>query len=51
MRLTGDQKNWRKNFEKKIQKIRIFFSIFSSRGTVEENTWHIEVILLFLSLS
>ena len=39
MRLHGDQKN----FEKK-------FRIFPLAGTVEENTWHFEVLLLFLSL-
>ena len=27
-----------------------FFSIVPHAGTVEENTWHIEVLLLFLSL-
>ena len=35
---------------KKISKIRIFFQFFPHAGTVEENTWHIEVLLLFLSL-
>ena len=45
MRLTGDQKNL-KNFKKN----RNFFSIFPQTGTVEENTWHFEVLLLFLSL-
>ena len=29
---------------------RIFFSIFPQTGTVEENTSHFEVLLLFLSL-
>ena len=43
MRLPGDQKK----FEKKI---RIFLQFFSQAGTVEENTWHFEVLLLFLSL-
>ena len=45
MRLTEDQKN-----QKKIQKKIIFFLVFSHVGFVEENTWHIEVLLLFLSL-
>ena len=44
--LTGDQKH----FEKKIAKIRIFFNFFPHAGTVEENTCHFEVLLLFLSL-
>ena len=42
MRHTGDQK--------KIKKVRIFFQFFPHAGTVEENTWHFEVLLLFLSL-
>ena len=46
MRLTGDQKF----FWKFSKKIGIFFSIFSQTGTVEEKTWHFEVLLLFLSL-
>ena len=37
MRLTGDQKNFNENFEKKIQ-FGIFFHIFPHAGTVEENT-------------
>ena len=45
MRLTGDQK-----ISKKIQKKSDFFLIFPHAGTVEENTWHFEVLLLFLSL-
>ena len=28
----------------------IFFQFFPQAGTVENNTWHIEVLLLFLSL-
>ena len=41
----------KKNFEKKSEKkIRIFFQFFPHAGTVEENTWHFEVLLLFLSL-
>ena len=39
-----------KKIWKKIQKNRNFFSIFPQTGTVEENTWHFEVLLLFLSL-
>ena len=35
---------------KKIKKVRIFFQFFPHAGTVEENTWHFEVLLLFLSL-
>ena len=35
-----------KNFEKNSG----FFKIFPHAGTVEENTWHFEVLLLFLSL-
>ena len=38
-----------KNFEKKFKKIRNFLS-FPHAGTVEENTSHFEVLLLFLSL-
>ena len=45
MRLTGDQK-----ISKKMQKKFGFFKIFPHAGTVEENTWHFEVLLLFLSL-
>ena len=45
MRLTGDQKISKKNFKKN----RIFLS-FPHAGTVEENTSHFEVLLLFLSL-
>ena len=41
----------RKKIEKKFRKkIRIFFQFFPHAGTVEENTSHIEVLLLFLSL-
>ena len=37
--------------KKKIRnKISDFFSIFPHAGTVEENTWHFEVLLPFLSL-
>ena len=46
MRLTEDQKKIKKNFKKNL----IFFLVFSHVGFVEENTWHIEVLLLFLSL-
>ena len=36
---------------KKIQIISgIFFNFFPHAGTLEENTWHFEVLLLFLSL-
>ena len=42
MRLTEDQKN-----SKNFQKNNLFFPHV---GFVEENTWHIEVLLLFLSL-
>ena len=45
MRLTEDQKKLKKKFEKKSD----FFSIFPHAGTVEENTLHFEVLLLFLS--
>ena len=45
MRLTGDQKISKKN-SKKFG----FFKIFPHAGTVEVNTWHFEVLLLFLSL-
>ena len=41
MRLTEDQKKFKKS---------IFFLFFPHVGFVEENTWHIEVFLLFLSL-
>ena len=41
MRLTGDQKK-SKNFG--------IFKFFPNAGIVEENTWHFEVLLLFLSL-
>ena len=41
MRLTGGFKKYQKNG---------FFFIFPHAGTVEENTRHIEVLLLFLSL-
>ena len=45
-RHTGDFfKNRNKN-----QKSQNFFSIFLHAGTVEENTLHFEVLLLFLSL-
>ena len=36
-----------KKFEKKFG---FFFQFFPHAGTVEENTWHFEVLLLFLSL-
>ena len=39
-----------KKIEKKFKKFGIFFPIFPQAGTVEENTWHFEVLLLFLSL-
>ena len=39
MGLTGDFKKIRKNR-----------NFFPHSGTVEENTWHFEVLLLFLSL-
>ena len=39
-----------KKYLKTSKKIRIFFQFFSHVGTVEENTWHFEVLLLFLSL-
>ena len=45
MRLPEDQKK----FGKKIS-IRFFFQFFPHAGTVEENTWPFEVLLLFLSL-
>ena len=35
---------------KKIKKIGFFFNFFPHAGTVEENTWHFEVLLLFVSL-
>ena len=35
---------------KKISKKNHFFLFFLHVGFVEENTWHIEVLLLFLSL-
>ena len=38
-----------KKLRKKCQKIRFFFQFFPHTGTVEENTWHIEVLLLYLS--
>ena len=38
-----------KKFEKNL-KSSDFFPIFPQAGTVEENTWHFEVLLLFLSL-
>ena len=41
MRLTGYQKNRKKTF---------FFQFSPHAGTVEENTLHFEVLLLFLSL-
>ena len=43
MRLTEDQKKFKKTFQKN-------FLFFPHVGFVEENTWHIEVLLLFLSL-
>ena len=39
-------KKFKKNFKKKFN----FFLFFPHVGFVEENTWHIEVLLLFLSL-
>ena len=45
MWLIEDQKNFQKNFKKWE-----LFQFFSHAGTVEENTWHFEVLLLFLSL-
>ena len=42
-----------KKFEKKTKKVQKncnFFHFFPHAGTVEENTWHIEALLLFLSL-
>ena len=45
MRLTGDQKISKKNSKKSD-----FSNFFLTAGTVEENTWHFEVLLLFLSL-
>ena len=42
MRLTEDQKN-----QQKFQKKYIFFLFFPHVGFVEENTWHIEVLLPF----
>ena len=39
-----------KKFRKKNSKKFEFFKIFPHAGTVEENTWHFEVLLLFLSL-
>ena len=47
MRLTGDQK---KKLKKIRNKISDFLKFFPHAGTVEENTWHFEVLLLFLSL-
>ena len=44
-----DLRETKKNL-KNFKKNRIFFSIFPQTGTVEENTWHFEVLLLFLSL-
>ena len=41
---------WPKKLLKIFEKIRNFFSIFPQTGTVEEKTWHFEVLLLFLSL-
>ena len=41
MRLIGNQKKiWKKSI----------FQFFPHAGTVEENTWHFEVLLLFFSL-
>ena len=39
-----------KKIRKKFKKFGIIFPIFPQAGTVEENTWHFEVLLLFLSL-
>ena len=43
MRFTGDQKKSKKNQ-------KIFFQFFSHAGTKKANTWHFEILLLFLSL-
>ena len=43
-----DLRETKKNFI--FQKKSGFFSIFPQTGTVEENTWHFEVLLEFLSL-
>ena len=48
MRLTSDQKNSTKFSNRKISEN--FFQFFSNAGTVEENTWHFEVLLLFWAL-
>ena len=45
MRLTGDQNDFQKNFRNCF-----FFQFVPHAGTVEEYTWHFEVLLLFLSL-
>ena len=45
-----NSKKIREKNSKKIQKIRVFVQFFPHAGTVEEKTWHIEVLLLFLSL-
>ena len=53
IRLTGHQKNSKKNFKKKLWKKfkkTHFFHYFLHAGTVEKNTWHSEVFLLVLSL-
>ena len=43
-------KSFREKFSKIIsKKVRIFFQFFPHAGTVEGNTLHIEVLLLFLS--
>ena len=47
MQLTGDQKIFRKKFQKKFGN---FFELFPHAGTVEENILNFEVLLLFLSL-
>ena len=47
MRITGDQKKIREKISKKFKKWEIF-EFFPQAGTVEENTRHIEVLLLFL---
>ena len=55
MRLTEDQKKFKKNSKKKFEKnsrkkFGFFFQFLPHAGTVEENTCHIEVLLLFLGL-
>ena len=52
MRLTVTKKISKKLFEKKFENIKKIrnFQFFPNAGTVEENTWHINVLLIFLSL-